>query len=68
MSSDVRDSLIQLNKKDLLEIANLGGIHIPKDWSKSLMVELLALNVSMDIIHTSLLNFKIHLNSFTAHS
>jgi ABC-2 type transport system ATP-binding protein len=39
-----------LNKKALTEIANQKKISIPSNWSKSLMVELLALNVTIDNI------------------
>jgi ABC-2 type transport system ATP-binding protein len=40
--------LERLNKKELVEIAKLRKIIIPHSWSKSLIVELLALNVSID--------------------
>ena len=39
-----------LNRKELIEIANLRKISIPHGWSKSLIVEFLALNVSVDDI------------------
>ncbi|MGD8544886.1 MAG: ATP-binding cassette domain-containing protein [Candidatus Bathyarchaeota archaeon] len=47
MSSDIKSVLEQLDMKELFEIANLKRISIPKYWSKSLIVELLALNVSI---------------------
>jgi len=42
--------LAELNKEELFEIANLNRIVLPKDWSKSLIVDLLALNVSINDI------------------
>jgi ABC-2 type transport system ATP-binding protein len=48
LSSDVKTVLEGLNKKELVEIAKLRKINIPHNWSKSLIVELLALNVSVD--------------------
>ena len=50
MSSDIKTVLERLNKKELVEIANLRKINIPQNWSKSLIVELLALNVPIDNI------------------
>ena len=50
MTSDVKRVLEGLDKKELTEIANQKNIRIPNDWSKSLMVELLALNVTIDSI------------------
>ena len=50
MSLDVKTVLEGLNKKELVEIAKLRKISIPHNWSKSLIVELLALNVSVDDI------------------
>jgi ABC-2 type transport system ATP-binding protein len=46
LSSDIKSVLKQLDKKELYEIAKLKKINIPKNWSKTLIVELLALNVS----------------------
>ena len=46
MSSDIKSVLKQLDEKELYEIAKLKKINIPKNWSKTLIVELLALNVS----------------------
>jgi len=50
LSSDIKTVLERLNKKELVEIANLRKINIPQNWSKSLIVELLALNVPIDNI------------------
>jgi ABC-2 type transport system ATP-binding protein len=50
LTSDVKRVLEGLDKKELTEIANQKNIRIPNDWSKSLMVELLALNVTIDSI------------------
>ena len=50
MSADIKSVLEGLNKKELFEIANQNKINIPNSWSKSLIVELLALNVSADNI------------------
>jgi ABC-2 type transport system ATP-binding protein len=44
--------LEQLDKKELFEIAKLKTINIPKNWSKTLIVELLALNVSTQDVQT----------------
>jgi len=46
LSSDIKSVLKQLDEKELYEIAKLKKINIPKNWSKTLIVELLALNVS----------------------
>jgi len=46
LSSDIRSVLKQLNEKELYEIAKLKKINIPRNWSKTLIVELLTLNVS----------------------
>ena len=46
MSSDIQGLLNQLDKKELYEVAKLKQINIPAKWSKPLIVELLALNVS----------------------
>jgi len=50
LSADIKGILEGLNKKELFEIANLNRISIPNNWSKSLIVELLALNVTIDSI------------------
>jgi ABC-2 type transport system ATP-binding protein len=50
LSSDTKNILEGLTKKELIEIANLRKISIPQNWYKSLIVELLALNVSVDNI------------------
>ncbi len=44
--------LKQLDEKKLYEIAKLKNINIPKNWSRALIVELLALNVSTKDIQT----------------
>ncbi|UCH37073.1 MAG: ATP-binding cassette domain-containing protein [Candidatus Bathyarchaeota archaeon] len=46
MSSNIMELLNRLDPKELNKLANLKKINIPKDWSKPLVVELLALNVS----------------------
>jgi ABC-2 type transport system ATP-binding protein len=46
LASDIRSVLKQLDEKQLYEIAKLKKINIPKNWSRALIVELLALNVS----------------------
>ena len=48
MSSDIKAVLESLNKDELREIAYSKNISIPQKWSKSLMIQLLALNTSMD--------------------
>jgi hypothetical protein len=48
LTSNIKSLLEGLNKKELIEIANQKKISIPKNWSKSLMVELLALNVTIN--------------------
>ncbi|MFX1265565.1 MAG: ABC transporter ATP-binding protein, partial [Promethearchaeota archaeon] len=50
LASDINSVLEGLSKKELIEIANRKNIRIPTSWSKSLMVELLALNVTIDSI------------------
>jgi len=50
LSSDIKSELKKLNKKKLFEIATLRKISIPNNWSKSLIVELLALNVPIENI------------------
>jgi len=52
LSSDIKSVLEQLDKKELYEIAKLKKINIPKNWSKTLILELLALNVSTQDIQT----------------
>ena len=51
MTSDIKRLLEGLDRKELLEIANLKRINIPHSWSKQLMVELLSLNVSIDDVN-----------------
>ena len=53
MTSDVKNLLKELNRKELLEIADLKKISIPNNWSKQLIVELLSLNVTIDDIQTN---------------
>ncbi len=48
MSSDIKTVLEGLTKNELVELANLRKIRIPQNWSKPLIVELLALNVSIN--------------------
>ncbi len=48
MTSDVNKLLNGLNRKELLEIANLKKIRIPNNWSRELVVELLSLNITLD--------------------
>jgi ABC-2 type transport system ATP-binding protein len=50
LTSDVKNLLKELNRKELLEIADQKKISIPNNWSKQLIVELLSLNVSIDYI------------------
>jgi ABC-2 type transport system ATP-binding protein len=52
LSSDVKSALEQLDEKELYEIAKLKKINIPRNWSKTLVVELLALNVSTQDVQT----------------
>jgi ABC-2 type transport system ATP-binding protein len=52
LSSDIKSVLKQLDGKELYKIAKLKKINIPKNWSKTLIVELLALNVSRKDIQT----------------
>lgn len=47
MSSEIKAVLEGLNKKELGELAYSKNISIPQKWSKSLMIELLTLNVSL---------------------
>jgi len=46
LSADIKSVLEGLTKKELFEIANQNRIIIPNNWSKLLIVDLLALNVS----------------------
>ena len=50
MNSDVTSLLQGLERKELLEIANLKRIKIPNNWSKHLIIELLSLNFSVEDI------------------
>jgi ABC-2 type transport system ATP-binding protein len=50
LTSDVKNLLKDLSRKELLKIANQTNIKIPDKWSKPLMVELLALNTNIDTI------------------
>ena len=47
MSSEIKAVLEGLNKKELGELAYSKNISIPQKWSKSLMIELLTLNISL---------------------
>ena len=47
MSSEIKAALEGLNKKELEELSYSKSISIPQKWSKSLMIELLTLNVSL---------------------
>ncbi len=53
LTSDVKNLLKGLNRKELLEIADLKKISIPKNWSKQLIEELLSLNITLDDIQTN---------------
>jgi ABC-2 type transport system ATP-binding protein len=46
MSPNIQELLNQLDTMELYKLANLKKINIPKNWSKPLVIELLALNVS----------------------
>jgi len=46
LSSNIRSLLEKLDEKKLHEIAKLKKINIPRNWSRTLIVELLALNAS----------------------
>jgi ABC-2 type transport system ATP-binding protein len=50
LSSDIKSALEKSTRKGLLEVAKQNNINIPTNWSKSLIIELLALNVSIDNI------------------
>ena len=50
LSSDIKTSLESLSRKELVRLAEMKRIKIPQNWSKSLIVELLALNASIDDI------------------
>jgi ABC-2 type transport system ATP-binding protein len=52
MSLDIRRSLEQLDEKELHKLAKSKNINIPKDWPKTTIVELLALNVSKKDLQT----------------
>ena len=52
MSLDIRRSLEQLDKKELHQLARSKNINIPKEWSRTPIVELLALNVSKKDLQT----------------
>ena len=52
MSLDIERSLGQLDKKQLHKLARSKNINIPKEWSRTLIVELLALNVSKKDLQT----------------
>jgi len=52
MSLDIRRSLEQLDKKQLHQLARSKNINIPKEWSRTPIVELLALNVSKKDLQT----------------
>jgi ABC-2 type transport system ATP-binding protein len=61
--------LKQLDEKELCEIAKLKKINIPRNWSKILIVELLALNVStqdIQTIETKTLEKRIRSNDVSA--
>ena len=47
LTSDIRDLLEGLDRKELLELASLKGINVPSSWSKQLILELLSLNVNI---------------------
>jgi ABC-2 type transport system ATP-binding protein len=53
VSSNIRTWLEGLDKKELVEIANRKKINIPNNWSKSLILELLTLNLSIYEISTT---------------
>ncbi len=52
MPSDVKRLLEQLDKKALYGLANQRQINVPKNWPKSLVIELLAQNVSLRDLQT----------------
>ena len=52
MSSDIKGVLKQLDEKELRKIAKLKKINIPEKWSKTLILELLTLNVSTKDVQT----------------
>jgi ABC-2 type transport system ATP-binding protein len=52
MIPDIKRSLEQLSKKELYKLAKSKNINIPKEWSKTIILELLALNISMKDLHT----------------
>jgi ABC-2 type transport system ATP-binding protein len=60
MIPDIKRFLEQLNKKELYKFAKSKNINIPKEWSKTLILELLALNVSMkDLYATKVVPLKV---------
>ena len=60
MSSEIKALLEGLNKKELMEIAYSKNISLPRKWSKSLMVELLSLNVALSDLPNSKIETKIY--------
>jgi ABC-2 type transport system ATP-binding protein len=50
LSSDLKDVLKELTRKELFEIANQKKISIPNNWSNQTIMELLSLNVTADYI------------------
>ncbi len=50
MTSGIKSVLEGLNRKELVEIANQKKISIPNNWPRSLIVELLALNITINDI------------------
>lgn len=48
MTSDVKNLLKELTRKELLEIANQKSIRVPNNWSNQLIIELLSVNVTID--------------------
>jgi ABC-2 type transport system ATP-binding protein len=53
LTSDVKILLKELNRTELLEIADLRKISIPNTWSNELIVELLSLNITLDEVPTN---------------
>ena len=50
MTSDIKNLLKELTRKELLEITDQKKIRIPNNWPNQLIVELLSLNVTFDYI------------------
>jgi ABC-2 type transport system ATP-binding protein len=50
LTSEVKNLLKELTRKELLEIANQKSIRIPNNWSNQLIIELLSLNVTSDYL------------------